>query len=158
VPVSGWSPESLDPKAQVRHDGQRGGSQPLTPSQSPSPTGCRRRPTDHETATYTINRTTQLEPAIRRSVCPSRLREAVSRTSRPDGFFGTEHVTEKPTGAVTYIHGAALSWLIERRSVDGVCRPATVGFFLVAAGRAACHFVDCLAEAGCLAGGPGKRD
>jgi len=39
-------------------------------------------------------------------------------------------------------------------------RPATVGFLLVAVGRAACHFVNCLAEAeaGCLAGGPGERD
>jgi hypothetical protein len=83
---------------------------------------------------------------------------AVSRASRPDGFFGTEHVTERPTGAVPDIHGAALSWLIEGRSVDGVRRPATVGFLLVAPGLAACHFVDCLAEAECLAGGPGERD
>jgi hypothetical protein len=51
---------------------------------------------------------------------------------------------------------SALSWLIEGCSVDGVRGPASVGFLLVAAGLAACHLVDCLAEVGCLAGGPGE--
>ena len=51
-----------------------------------------------------------------------------------------------------------LSWLIRGRSVDGVRGPATVGFLLVAAGRAVCHFVDCLAEASCLAGGQDERE
>jgi hypothetical protein len=30
---------------------------------------------------------------------------AVSRASRPDGLFSTEHVTERSTGAVAYVHG-----------------------------------------------------
>jgi hypothetical protein len=51
-----------------------------------------------------------------------------------------------------------LSWLIRSRSVDGVRGPATVGFLLVPADLAAYTSSTCLAEAGCLAGGPGERD
>ena len=51
---------------------------------------------------------------------------------------------------------AALSWLIEGRFADGVRGPATVGFLLVAAGLAACHFVDCLAEGWVSGRWPGR--
>ena len=36
-----WSPDPWTPRAPARHDGPCGGSQPSTPSPSPSPTACR---------------------------------------------------------------------------------------------------------------------
>jgi hypothetical protein len=54
---------------------------------------------------------------------------------------------------------AALSWLIEGRSTDGVRRPATVGFLLVAGGLATCHFVDCFwLRLGVWPAAPGECD
>jgi hypothetical protein len=97
----------------------------------------------------------KLEPAIRRSVCPEPPAGLLSPMRRPDGFFGTGTRDRGTYGSGSLHPRGVLSWLIERRSVDGVRRPATVGFLLVAAGLAACHFVDRLAEAGCLAGRPG---
>jgi hypothetical protein len=100
----------------------------------------------------------KLEPAIRRSVCPEPPAGLLSPVEPSRWIFGTEHVTERPTGERLPISTGGAELADQGRSVDGVRGPATVGFLLVAAGLAVRHFVDCLAEAGCLAGGQGERD
>ena len=69
VPVSGH-PITGPERDRSRHDGPCDGSQPSTPSPSPSPTGCRRRTTDHEPPLTPLIGQTQ----SRRSACYGRTR------------------------------------------------------------------------------------
>jgi hypothetical protein len=100
----------------------------------------------------------RIVPAIRRSVCPEPAAGRLSPVPAVPTDFQHRACDREIYGSGCLRPRAALSWLIEDGSVDGVRRQVIVGFMLVAVGLAACHFVDCLAQSGCLASGPGEHD